>query len=227
MPPRRCACLVICAMLLWASVSEALFGAGDVVFDPTNYVENLATAISTAGTLEEAILITQNTLLNIESLNELIISSSSFASELETLWQETQGLVSAMQRLSNQFETLFSTEHLPLTAYWYSVRRTEIYQYKKEAGWYANRVQLLIGSIVKVFERLGRWIRSIPGLVGNKQAQLTTLQTQMDIVRRLEQSEVRQAALDHLQVIDALDQGSAIESLKAINEDAWKNWPGR
>jgi type IV secretion system protein TrbJ len=199
-------------------------GFGDIVFDPTNYVENLATAVSTAATLTEAIQITENTLLNIASLEEVILIGSPYMAELEELWAEAEGVLRAMQRVADNFEALFGTDNLPVTAYAYHLRRSEIFEYKRDAAWYATRVQQLIGSTIQLIDRIGRLLRSIPALVGGKQATLTAVQAQLDTVRQLQQSEVRQAALDHLKVIESMDEASAIESLKRINEDTFKNW---
>jgi conjugal transfer/entry exclusion protein len=200
------------------------FGVGDIVFDPTNYIENLATAINTADTLIEAIEISEHTLLNIMSLEEVIIASGSYMSELAALWVEAEGVLRSMQRVSDQFDRLFGTGSLPLTAYAYSLRRSEIYQYRNTAAQSALRVQMLINSTVNLIDRILRFINSIAALVGGKQATLTVLQAQLETVHILQRSDVRQAALDHLKVIESMDEGSSIESLKLINDDAWKNW---
>jgi conjugal transfer/entry exclusion protein len=186
----------------------------------------LATAVSTAATLTEAIQITENTLLNIASLEEVILIGSTYTDELAELAAEAEGVVRDMQRVADQFARLFGTESLPVTAYLYDIRRSEIFEYKNTAAENVQRLQLLIRSTVRLLERIVRFINSIGALVGGKQATLTVLQAQLEAVQTLQRSDVRQAALDHLRVIQIMDEASSIQSLKLINQDAWKNWPG-
>jgi conjugal transfer/entry exclusion protein len=226
MRQRRISVWLACLVALTPTVGWGALGIGDIVFDPTNYVENLATAIATADTLLEAIDINENTWLNIVSLNEVILTASSYTDEFAELAAEAEAVARSMQQVADNFSRLFGTESLPVTAFLYDIRRSEVYGYKYTAADHARRLQLLITSTIRLFERVIRFIDSIAVLVGGKQATLTVLQTQLEAVQALQRSEMRQAALDHLTVIDRLDEGSSIESLKRINQDAWRNWPG-
>lgn len=216
-----------CLIVLAPSLAWGQFGIGELVYDPTNWLENSITAASTAETLLEAIDINLNTALNIASLEEIILQRSAYLEELAALGEEAVAIGIALQRVSSQFGALFGTESLPVTMFLYELRRSEIYGYKTEASEVVYRVLRFVSSTVALVERVVRFIGSIGGLVGGKQATLTVLQAQLETLQAVQRMDIRQIAMDNFKVIDRMDDASAIESLRLINKDAWKNWPGQ
>lgn len=217
---------VILGVLLVPRLAWALFGIGDIVFDPTNYAENFVTAMESAKTTLEAIEISQHTLDNIASLEHVVLQEGGYLDDLMGLATEAEALLRDIQHLSDQFAYLFGTETLPINSELYALRRSEVYGYRYQAADTARRVQQLVRTTMRVISRGIRLVHSIPVLIGGKQATLSVLQAQLETVSTLQRSALHQAAMAELQMIEQLDDASATESLRRINEDVWSSWPG-
>lgn len=113
--PRLVALAAAGAIALSATPAHALFGVGDIVFDPSNYTQNILTAARTLEQINNQIRQLQNqatslinqarnlTSLDFSALAELRASLSATSQ----LIQQAQGLAFSVQQMETQFQDLY------------------------------------------------------------------------------------------------------------------------
>ena len=119
---------LLLSLLLGLPASEALFGVGDVVFDPTNFVQNTETAIQAAAMVAKAVeqiqnqvtMIThqvaqiQHQLTNLERLDPSVLDSmNGQINHFMAVIQSAHGLGYQVGQIADQFNQLYPEFGLP------------------------------------------------------------------------------------------------------------------
>src|SRR5262245_51770245 len=160
---------------LWcgaSSTAQAQFGIGDVVYDPTNWIQNLETAIQTTETAINTAEIIANQVLDLTAHEAWRLGAGTWVADLQqiqALVLQAEGLAWDVARLNAQITSLFGLESAPMTSLEFRERQAEIRGYLYQSWSYAMRTQTLIQTLLATVEHILGIYESLTGLIGNKQ----------------------------------------------------------
>jgi len=173
-------------LLLFPETGKAILGVGDIVFDPTNYIENLMQAYNTAEQIAQqaqqiAHQVTQitNQVRQIENqvhdLAHLDYSSlddmRGALSRLDSVINQAEGLGFRLSHMNNQFDQLYpEIGNSPDSAQAYSEQYTQWLEQTRSSINNALVAQGLVESNLDDKNRLSRLIEESQGAEGNLQA---------------------------------------------------------
>jgi conjugal transfer/entry exclusion protein len=150
---------VLAGVLLWLQVAQAQFGIGEIVFDPTNLVENAAAAL-------RLLTVIENQFIDLEPRGE------GPGGELVAFIEGLMALIASMRGLipfnpdavEGIFDVLYPTgEAVPCTSEAIRVWRFEAERQTRLALMDSMRAQSLIGQYET---RVGQLLRLVEGIVG-------------------------------------------------------------
>jgi P-type conjugative transfer protein TrbJ len=226
--------LILSAVLLFftTKLAWAIFGVGDVVFDPTNLIENAATALRAAqSNANEAMQIQQNITSLANQARHLMSLPQSWIADITQaingyydILQQGRGLTFQVQGVAQQFEQLYqtaSTGNLQGSA----TRLQAMLMQIREAGRVAAQAQA-------VFDRLCGQQASMQQMVNASQAAMGEMQVGQATNQLLgalgeQQASLQQiaAATGRVQLSVAMRQTIAEETAQQ-NATLWlATWP--
>jgi conjugal transfer/entry exclusion protein len=149
--------VVLAGVLLWSPVAQAQFGIGEIVFDPTNLVENAAAAL-------RLLTVIENQIIDLQPRGE------GPGGELAAFLQELMALIASMRGLipfsvdgvEGVFGVLYP-EVAPCTSTEIREWRIEAERQTRLALMDSMRAQSLIGQYET---RVGQLLRLVEGIVG-------------------------------------------------------------
>jgi P-type conjugative transfer protein TrbJ len=182
MRSRAIAAVVALALtLLPAGRASALFGAGDIVFDPENFAQNLLTAARTLEMINNQIESLQNEVRMLEGmakhLQRLDYSSlaglQSSLARLTGLMSRAKGMAFTIDRAEQEFARLYPTDYAATVSGDELARDARA---RWERAMAAHRQSLLVQSevvqnLTADGSELGRLVAESQGAVGSLQAQ--------------------------------------------------------
>jgi conjugal transfer/entry exclusion protein len=193
---------------------------GIPVFDATNLLQNVVTAVQT-------VFIVANQVLELTGLDEIVLGDE-FSGDLEqisTIAQEAQGLSYDVASLQAQITVLFDLGTAPASTGALQERLTAIRQVVFESYVYALRTQTLLRTSISAINHLTRLVSAIEGFVGNMQGNQTMAQLQGNLNKTLTQLEVQTAAYQRAQSVERLSEALTLESINRINEALMEDYP--
>src|SRR5262249_7928298 len=108
------------AILLWGQVwpSWALFGLGDIVFDPTNYAQHLLDYVEFLAIVANTVSIIKNQITDLTALDGFALDGRFNADldEINTLLGQAQGLGWDMETAAANFDATYSADNVPCTS---------------------------------------------------------------------------------------------------------------
>jgi len=224
--------LSLSILLCTANVSWSILGVADVVFDPTNLVENAATAISAAqSNINEATQIQQTIISLANQARHLTSLPQSWIGDITRaingyydLLQQGRGLTYQVQGAAQQFEQLYQAAQAG-DVQGGAGRLQAMLAQIREAGRVAVQAQA-------VFDRLCGQAATMQHLVEASQSAVGTMQVGQATNQLLgalgeQQASLQQiaAATGRVQLSVAMRQTVAEEQAR-VNADAWiATWP--
>jgi conjugal transfer/entry exclusion protein len=222
--------IVALMALTWVwttSTAEAQFGIGSLVYDPTNWLENLETAIQTTATAINTAEIIANQVLDLTGLEDWVLGAGTWAADLQqiqALVLQTQGLAWDVDSLEAQLTQLFGLEGAPMTSLEFRERQQEIRGYMYQSWSYAMRTQTLIQTLLSTVEHILGIYESLTGLIGNKQGLQSLGQYQAKASQTLAELNLHTAALHRAQSVQAINDPLILQSIQNINLGVWGDW---
>ena len=211
-------------LLCWRSLAWA---QGLPVYDNTNFLQNIVTAVQTTITAVQTTKTVLNQLLDLEALDD-IMTAAAIAEDLEGLSiivMDAQGLSYDLSVLNTQITALFALETAPDTRQGLDERLGEIRQTAFQARTFALRTQVLISTVFRTVKHLTQLIESIGDFVGAKQGQQTAVQVQGDMATTLAILEAQTAAFQRSETVDRMSKELIMESLTRIQAKQLEDWP--
>ncbi|WP_421950805.1 P-type conjugative transfer protein TrbJ [Pelagibacterium sp.] len=205
--------------------AQALFGFGDVVYDPTNHAENILTAARSLEQINNQVQqLANEAQMLINQAQNLVSLPTSIAGELQgslnqvdQLIRNAQGIAYDLSEIDSAYRELFPEEYAD------SVSTSDILQDARES-WnlaregfrHALEVQAeVVGEIRSDAATLDRLVDESQGAVGNLQAvqagnQLTALAAKQSMqLQSLLAASTRAEALDRADALAAHERGQA------------------
>jgi len=197
-------------------------GIGDLVFDPAVQWETAITAVNTASMVF-------NQVLDLTPVDEVLLASGDFQEDLDELTHladEAMGLSWEAAQLSRDYARLFGAENLPDTSYLYALRRAEVTIYLLDGYHYAMKTQTLLKRTVHVVNRMLAFVDHISAYLGNLQGLQRANEASQQLAHLAAQANLQRAAFERAQSMRDANDISSEESLRRINRNFWKTWPG-
>ena len=226
-------CSIVLAMVRWGVVSWATpaacasLGIGDLVFDPTNWVQTSMTAIQTTLTAINTAEIIANQVLDLTGLEAWALDAGAWAADLQqiqALVLEAQGLAWDVESLNAQITALFGLEGAPGTS-------LEFRDGSKKSG----SICISVGAMRCARKRsCGRCSpRSITssastdilrGIIGNKQGLQSIGQYQAKATQILAELDLHTAAMHRAQSVQGINDPLILQSIQHINVGVLGDW---
>lgn len=218
------ACLAASLALSPLQSAHALFGVGDVVFDPTNYAENLLTATRTLTVINQQVQQLANEaqmLVNMAKHLERLDYSSAVQvrtalSQINLLMQRAEGLVYNVTEIEQEYARLYPEDFAALSNDDLLRDARQRWDYSRKAFAHALTVQAEVVNAVQADGlTLDQLIAQSQGAVGSLQAtqagnQLVALAAKQQI-----QTQELLAAQYRAEAIERARQIAAEEAAKA------------
>lgn len=218
-------CLAACVALSPLRPAQALFGAGDVVFDPTNYSQNLLQAVRALEQinhqikgLQNQVLMLQNMAKNLERLDYSSVGSiESALRSINLLMGNAQGIAFQVDATEQEFARLYPKEYAATVASDTLARDArERWEHSRDALRHTMVVQAQVVRNVEVdSDELARLVAESDTAVGNLQAQqaanqLIALSTKQQLqTQGMIAAQYRAEALERARATAAQEQARA------------------
>ncbi len=215
----------ICLALLPIHQARALFGFGDIVYDPTNHAENLLTAARTLEQINNQVQqLANEAQMLINQAQNLTNLPSSIAAELQTSLQQVDALISNAEGLAYdvsaidaEFQRLFPEDYADAVSMSQIVQDAqETWALARDGFKHSLEVQAeVVGRIRDDALAIDGLITDSQGAVGNLQAlqagnQLTALAAKQSMqLQSLLAASARADALQNADALAARERGQA------------------
>jgi hypothetical protein len=200
--------------------ANAIPGMGYQVYDAAVHFESITTALMTTQTVV-------NQVLDLTPLDEWVMVEGMVEDlhALASLAQQAQELAGEFGSFRAQFSVLF--QDIPTSHAAYAARRSEIAHAVLAARSWAVCTQDLVVTTMRTINHLLALMSGLSSMLGNLQGMGMVSQAQAKLGQLLTEGNLTRAAYEHAETLQQADLPAAIESLKAINADAFKHWPVR
>jgi type IV secretion system protein TrbJ len=220
--------VLVAALWCWtSSTAHAQFGIGDIVYDPTNWIQNLETAIQTTATAINTAEIIANQVLDLTALEAWALDAGTWAADLQqiqALVLQAQGLAWDVERLEAQLTQLFGLESAPMTSLEFRERQQAIRGYMYQSWSYAMRTQTLLVTLLSTVDHLLGVYETLLGIIGNKQGLQSIGQYQAKVAQALAELNLKTAALHRAQSVQGINDPLILQSIQNINLGVWEDW---
>ena len=216
---RRCQVLLALPLLWLLSLplpARAQVGAA-LVYDPANWVANIAQVVQT-------VLIVANQILDLTALGDIVVAADDMR-ELSGVIEDAYALKTDFTQLQFQVTALFDLQTAPDTRAGLDARLAEIKTLMYETRAYGIKVQSLMWTVQRTIEHINNLLTDLRGIVGNLSGQQTIAQMDTTVSKTLALIEVQNAAEQRSDTVDKLSEALVIESVNRINQKRIADWP--
>jgi len=216
---RRCQVLLALPLLWLLSLplpARAQVGAA-LVYDPANWVANMAQVVQT-------VLIVANQILDLTALGDIVVAADDMR-ELSAVIEDAYALKTDFTQLQFQVTALFDLQTAPDTRAGLDARLAEIKTLMYETRAYGIKVQSLMWTVQRTIEHINNLLTDLRGIVGNLSGQQTIAQMDTTVSKTLALMEVQNAAMQRSDTVDKLSEALVIESVNRINQKRIADWP--
>lgn len=218
---RQVIALMMIGLVLWPMTSWAAFGFGDVVWDPTNYVQNLAAALNTAQTVQKQVQ-DLSLLADFTQYTQTIQKAAAFARSVSQLSTRLLGRYSRwIAMIPGQIEWIPCT--MQLLQSWSRVYDRDTQQSVSDAG----ASQTLLGNVEGILDSVTEVMaiaRGIAGTVSGLQ-NLHTLLAQL--VALVGGAQAMRAPMDEMQTRKEMRGFVHTQALEVMKENRLAGLEGR
>jgi conjugal transfer/entry exclusion protein len=222
------AAVLVAGLVIWTSdPAQGQFGFGEIVFDPTNWIQTSETAIQTTLTAINTAEIIANQMLDLTGLEAWALDAGTWAADLQqiqALLLQVQGLAWDVQSLDAQLTALFGLEGAPGTSVDFSFRQQEIRQYMYLSWSYAMRTQTLVQSLLSTVDHVLGIYATLQGIIGNKQGLQSIGQYQAKATQILAELDLHTAAMHRAQSVQGINDPLILQSIQNINVGVLGDW---
>jgi conjugal transfer/entry exclusion protein len=217
------------SVALWCVASDpaqAQFGIGDLVWDPTNWVQTSLTATQTTLTAINTAEIIANQVLDLTGLEAWAVEGTLAADlqQIQALVVEAQGLAWDVASLNAQLTALFGLEGAPRTSLEFSLRQQEIRQFMYLSWSYAMRTQTLVQTLLSTVDHILGIYNILRGIIGNKQGLQSIGQNQAKATQILAELDLHTAAMHRAQSVQGINDPLILQSIQHINHGVLDDW---
>jgi conjugal transfer/entry exclusion protein len=221
------AAALVAGLVIWTSDSaQAQFGIGELVFDPTNWIQTSMTAVQTTLTAINTAEIIANQVLDLTGLEAWAVEGTlgPHLQQMYALVLEAQGLAWDVGSLNAQIDALFGLEGAPGTSLEFSLRQQEIRQYLYLSWSYAMRTQTLVRTLLSTVDHILSIYVTLKGIIGNKQGLQSLGQYQAKATQMLAQLDLHTAAMHRAQSVQGINDPLILQSIQHINVGVLGDW---
>jgi type IV secretion system protein TrbJ len=225
---RTISVLIVVTWCGLSSTVQAQFGIGDLVYDPTNWIENSVTSVKTAATAANTAEIIANQVLELTGLDAWALESFGNWEEdlqhLQELASQGEGLSWDLESLGAQITQLFDLDGAPLTSHDFRERQQEIRRYLYQSWSYALKTQTLVTSVLLTVQHILGIYSSVQELIGNKQGQQSLAQYQAKLTQVLSEMHTVTTAAARAKSVQGINDPLIAQSIDHINHGVLDDW---
>ena len=197
-----------------------------VVLDPTNLVQNTATAIESTITAIEAVIIEAQGVLNLTPLDGFNVGEIwDDLHQLEDIVNQASGLSYDLAAIEGEISALFNLETAPESRSALTERLNAIKSVRYESYVYAGKAQTILQTARNTVHHILGLLDTLAAIVGNMGGQQSLGQFDAVVGQHAANLDVHIAAFNRAQTVDKLSEALIIESINKIQDRRMDDWP--